>query len=659
MSTSNLLSDPAFVGDVALPVAPATGVTWPRMLKLDDETNHRLEHWLFEEITAARVEKQPLIDDWKKWQKQYWAKPTNEVKNWPFPKAANIVIPITAIAVEAVYARLINTLFSVEPFYSIRPKSGEWIQPAPKVEEWFQTEIENPNLINMYGFCEDSLLELVKLGTAIGKSGYVRDVRKSVRVIGEVEEVLWIETRNGASLHYVPVANFLIRMSEQDPQTAPWVGEEHMFTWTQLKRMVLSTQMKAEALEEIKHHWVTSRSEEAGDHGEYVAEIDSLTHQEPMWDEKFNIQEVWCAFDVDGDGVDEEIVVDFHNSSQTILSVRYNWYSDLHRPYRGRQYFPVEGRFFGIGIGKQNEQFQEEITAIHRQRLDSGTLANMGMLAVKKNSGYGPDEPVFPGKMWFLDDPKNDIVPFKLSEVWPSSFSNESMVMSYQEKRTGVNEVILGQAQQGTPGTATGDLTRLAEGNKRFDLVLRGIRRWLGELGIDLLANYQQFGDQNRHFFQMGQDGLFVDVILNLPPQLVRDGAIVEVTATSSITNRDANQRSMMALNQLLENYYRGQFEIAQGLQDKERVQEVLISMAAASTEATRRLLETFDIKDAEKLLIGANQNGGQQPALRQPNGGPVGLLSPATQQGRVEGVAGGASTPQPRQGEDDQQLPV
>ena len=77
----------------------------------------------------------------------------------------------------------------------------------------------------------------------------------------------------------------------------------------------------------------------------------------------------------------------------------------------------MEGRWTGIGVGKQNEQFQALITTIHRQRLDAGTLANMGQLALKKTSGYGPDEPIWPGKMWFVDNPATDIREFSLSNT--------------------------------------------------------------------------------------------------------------------------------------------------------------------------------------------------------------------------------------------------
>ena len=122
-----LFSDPAYQGDVAIPGEIASGgAVWPRQLNLDEDVERRLSLWLHEEIHNARVEKQPLIEDWKKWQEQYWAKPKSDVKNWPFPKAANIVIPLTATAVEAVHARLLNTLFTAEPFYSIRPLARSW-----------------------------------------------------------------------------------------------------------------------------------------------------------------------------------------------------------------------------------------------------------------------------------------------------------------------------------------------------------------------------------------------------------------------------------------------------------------------------------------------------------------------------------------------------
>ncbi len=635
-----ILSDPAWVGDAPIPGVEDSGITggrgeWPRMLKLDEETEDRMKLWLTEEIDRARIERQPLIDDWIKWQTDYWAEPETEVKNFPFQKAANIVVPITAIAVEAVHARILNTVFGVEPVFSIRARSNSWIRAAPRIERWLQTKVENPDDLDFFNFAQESLMELIKLGTGIGKSGYERDIRKAVRQLGDgVEEDYFYERKNGATLDYVPLANFMMRLTETDPQSAPWCGEEHVFTWAVLKRMSLGGRIGPDELEEIKLWWNSSRNESPNTSQEYHEAIDDLAHTEPIWHERFHTQEIWASFDVDGDGIDEEIVIDYHWETETILSLRYNWYADLHRPYRIGNYIPVEGRVYGIGVGKQNEQFQPEITAIHRQRLDNATLANMRMMIVKKTSGFGPREPIWPGKMWFVDDPDRDIKDFQLSEVYPSSAANEEAVLRYSERRSGVNEVILGIQPQGTPGTATGDLARLAEGNKRFDAVLKNVRRWFGLLGRDILSNYQQFGDKRSHFVILEEEGQFVEDFFDFPQELVSQGAAIELTATDSITNQATEQQQWLQLFQVITGYMDRVLGLAQVFGP-----EVFGDMAKraliASEEAMRRLLDTYKVVGADKLLL---TNFGEEAESEQPPGGGV--------EGGGQGLPGG---PQPQ----------
>lgn len=610
---SSILLDPAWRGDAPIPSELTLGEKpeeklregrWPRMLNLDVDVKDTLVEFLEHELMQCFSERQILVEDWTQWQTDYWAKPEQKEKNFPFRRAANIVIPLTAIAVEAVYARLINTLFSVEPFWSVRPRTKEWVEAAPVVEEWFQTEAEGQ--LDVYKFCSESLLELIKLGTAVGKSGFERDVRKSLTTIAGKEVERWVEIKNGATLFHVPLANFLIRLFEKDPQQATWVGEEHVWNWSQIKRMCLSGQFKKSAIEDIKSWWTTTHEAPSAS-GDYERAKDQAGHTEPAWHEVFRTQEIWLSFDIDKDGVDEEIVVDYHRDSRIILSARYNWYDDLHRPYRHCNYMPVEGRFYGIGIGKQNEQFQKLITTIHRQRLDNQTLANMMQLAIKKTAGYGPGEPLFPGKLWFLDNPREDIIPLKVSDTYLTQVNHEDYARTYSERRTGVNEVVLGMPHEGTPGTATSDTMRLAEGNKKFDMTLRNVRRWLGPLGTDTLANYQQFGDNQRHWLKMGRDkGQVIEQILALPPQLVRDGAIVEVTVTDSITNKEVQRQQWMALFAVLSQYYDRQVQTAALLQSP----ELLLMMGQASLEAgdylIRRLIETFREAsiDPEQLLL-------------------------------------------------------
>lgn len=635
MTVAALSNDPAYLGEAEIPrpqdfpVEGGRGV-WPEMLVLEDEDHDRLVRWLEAEIFAARQEREPLLDDFEQWQTDYWAKPSKKVKNFPFKRAANIVVPLTATAVEAIHARLMNTMFAVEPFWSIRPKTKPWIEAAKPVERWLQTEAENPEALDVYNFCAQSFMELIKLGTGVGKSGYEKVIKK----VNDDGIARYVTVRNSATLDYVPVANFLQRIHETDPQLSGWCGEEHTYTWAQLKRMAGSGRMIPNAVEQVRTY-LTGRGGEGAGSEDYQEHVDELAKNEQVWHEEVTTQEIWCSFDVDGDGWDEELVVDYHYDSRTILSIRYNWYEDLHRPYRVGNFIPVEGRLYGIGVGKQNEQLQKEVTTIRRQRLDNATLANMRMIAIKKTSGYGPNEPIFPGKMWFLDDVE-DIKALELSEIYQSSIVNENSVIRDSEKRTGVNEVLLGLPQEGTPGTATGDLARIAEGNKRYDLVLKNVRRWLGLLGQDVVANYQQFGDQERHWITT-EDGEWVERVFTMPAQLVRFGANIDITVTDSTVNRQVEQRQWMGVFQMMSQHFGSAMEVALQLvqltQDPQMLQfAVQLGQRSllASDTAMQHVLSTFDnVVDKEpfKLLpqgdAGADNRGNAAQSLSGPTGGP------------------------------------
>jgi hypothetical protein len=641
--TLSLLRDPAWEGDVKIP-GPPPGLEnelsgrWPRMLSLDEETESRLTEYLDSEISLVWSERNILVQDWIQWQKDYWAKPASTVKNFPFRKAANVVIPMTAIAVEAVLARLITTLFSVKPFYSLRPRIAAWINEAPNVESWLQTEVDDPNSLDMPRFAQESLLELIKLGTAVGKSGYERDIRKVNIDLPEGGSVgKWIEVRNGATLDYVPLANFLMRLHENNPQTAMLVGEEHHnVTWSQLKRHALSGRMYPEAIESIRMWWSNTPSTESSG-VQYEASRRTQENAEPGWKETFDFQELWLSFDVDKDGVDEEIVIDFHKESRTVLSARYNWYADAHRPYRIGVYIPVEGRWAGIGIGKQLEQFQALITAIHRQRLDAGTLANMGQLALSRTSGYSQDEPIWPGKIWFFNNPQTDVKEFHLSNLQHfAQLSNEDSARGYADKRSGANELILGSPQIGTPPPATSDLSKLAEGNKKFDMVLKNVRRMFSLLGQDVLANYQQFGSRGRSWLVRGEGGKYVEHYLAMPQEDVRRGVYVELTVTDSITNKDVEQQKWIQLFSALSAHYDKVLERAgqvAGLMQDPQVFIMFADMALRSANAAmRRLLDAFQVPDVDSFLLDLEK-------MRAQNAGPTGGAesSPGTPAGSEE----------------------
>jgi hypothetical protein len=262
-----------------------------------------------------------------------------------------------------------------------------------------------------------------------------------------------------------------------DPQQAPWVGEYHSRTAFEVINLINSG-FFAEGTREKLESWLTNTafgSATVDSTREFEQSQQKLEKREAVWPNNIDWAEIWLAFDVDQSGEQKEIVVHYHKASETLMSIRYNWNSDLRRPYRIGQFMPVEHRWTGIGICKQTEQFQKEVTTQHRQRLDNATLANMRMIKISKMAGYGPKEPIFPGKMWFVDK-MEDLETIQMGEIYPSSYNNETSTLQYYQQRIGINEANLGMPQVGTPGTATSDLARIQEGNKKHDYSYRNLK---------------------------------------------------------------------------------------------------------------------------------------------------------------------------------------
>jgi hypothetical protein len=453
---------------------------------------------------------------------------------------------------------------------------------------------------------------------------------------GEEEEFSFIK-KQGAVLDPVACVNFLMPFTSKDPQTSQWCGEEHSGSRFEFDVSERSEMFREGTLEKMDAHFTSQATTGAGIENRFGAKQDALEKRDPIWPEnRVFWQEIWCAYDVDGDDQYEEIQVLIHRESETILSTRYNWHRDLRRPYRIGAYIPVEHRWTGIGIAKQNEQFQLEVTTIHRQRLDNATLANTRMFAINKLAGYGPKEPIFPGKMWFLDE-MDHIKEIKLSDVYPSSFSNEQSTLIYSQQRTGVNEVTLGMPQAGTPGTATSDIARIQEGKAKFDYIFRNMRKLVSDLVHDVIIVTSEFGTRDLKYFDIVQDGDKVrELLFGVDKQLLYDKTLFEIGVVGQQRNRAIDRGVWQEVAVFMQQYYTGILQLA-SVGNPQLAPMIAQKGMAAVTEVFKQILESYDLRNIDRIIMnellqvmnnasngiaapppGAGGNGGAPAALQE-----------------------------------------
>lgn len=576
---------------------------YPRLLNLGEEIEAKLRLYINTELFNHYAERSQWVDDLKRWQKDYWAQPGQKQKTFPFTGASNLVIPVTAISVEAIHARVMTTLFAFgdEQFTAARAVSPDWVDAAAPVEKFMDWQLLHK--MKAYDKFQDSILEIEKLGTGSMKSGYTRIVKKAVKEVNGKDEDFDVVTYDGPTIDSPSIARFLMPFASQDPQLAPWCGEEHNKTANEVKTLAYSGMFYKDTYTKLESYFNAAYATSAqGQTREYEKNQEDLENRKPIFPHWLDFVELWMSYDVDDDGEDEEIVVHYHQPSNTFMSIRYNWYDDLHRPYRTGRYIKVEHRWAGLGIGKQCEQFMREITTIHRQRLDNATLANMRMIKINRLSGYGPKEPIFPGKMWFLDD-MSHMESFQMSEVYQSSFENEQSSLIYSQQRTGVNEVTLGMPQVGTPGTATSDLTRVQEGSRKFDYVYKNIKQMVNEVITDVACNIQQFTPKSLLYYNTVEDGDLVRQYFSMPQEPIRDNLLLSIRSAGQQENKLLDRQNWQQIAQIYQMYGTEVMQLPIVQQNPQLSNMLQLSLLGGSTEAMKQMFQTFDIRNIDRIL--------------------------------------------------------
>ena len=603
-------------------------MAYPRLLELSQEREDALKNHIENILIENDGERQAFLDELISLQKDYWAEPPAGDRKFPFAKAANIIIPLTAIVAETVHARTMTQLFGLRQFVSAKCINPAYETTVGPFEQYLDAELKHS--VKFRNGIEPSILEIEKLGTGVAAVSYENVVKYGVREINGKEESFPITTRRGAKVNSVPLARFLFPYTSSSLEMAPWCGEEHTKTPYEIMLLENSGLFFPGVYDTLKFYYAKVASG-----GERYTEMQQeLDKQKPFnFNNQIDFVELWLSFNIDDEeGVEKEIVVHYHRPSRMIMALRHNWNFDLRRKYQTGIYFPVEHRMTGIGIGKQNKQFQKEVTTQHRQRLDNATLANMRMIKVSKLSGYGPNEPIFPGKMWFLDD-LTQVDTFQLGEIYPSAYNNEQQTLLYSQQRTGVNEVVLGMPQVGTPGTATSDLARVQEGKKKFDYTYGNTKNFTDRVLNDVLLCISQFGPSSPYYFENIEGGNLVGQFLSLPPELIRDSLILEVVTAGEKDNNIADRQNWMQITQVIQQYVTGMIQLAQFTGDKNLMALIVQKGMRAGTQALKQILESYELRNVDSMIIGELlQNGATQLPLGAGNqgaigAGPAGLL--------------------------------
>jgi hypothetical protein len=206
--------------------------------------------------------------------------------------------------------------------------------------------------------------------------------------------------------------------------------------------------------------------------------------------------------DLDGDGLDEEVVYWLLKEPQILLRARYltEVYptSPLRRPFAMAKYIPVNGQFYAIGLIEMMESGYDIIKKTFDQMVDSGDLTNTPWGFYRPMSGIRPEViRMGPGDLYPTSNPKDD-VHYPTMPQGMAGFGHNliTLVSQILDQTTLVGQLQLGGVPQGKSSalrTTSNMQALLQQGDARPERVLRRFFSGLVEI-------WHQFHELNQVF---------------------------------------------------------------------------------------------------------------------------------------------------------------
>jgi hypothetical protein len=578
----------------------------------------RLMDYCVQELQRAKSARQPLERVWMQYHEAYRALPKGESNNFPFPNSSNLVIPIVATDVDTIYSRLMGMYFASESLWVARATRPDMVDFAPRLEEFLGWAQENE--LRIYDPISNWLLETVKLGTGVLKTRYTREYRKvyEFREIGmadgsvqTLERQARVLMKDRPDVAHVPLWNFYVPAGYSDLQAMPWCAERIPLNWNQLLNRAKHGIYTG--LERLGQHWGNSK-------GHTIEQnLDRMDRYVPQNGDKFEIFEFWLDWDIDADGEDEAIVVTIHPETRTFLRIDFNPFFNQEKPYDFSRYFRIENRFYGIGVAEMLKVFQDEVSTMHNQRLDSYSVSNAALFVALKTGNIKQDEPLWPGRILLVDS-LDEIKPLQLGSPLGQDIGQERMTLEYGRQRTGVNDWVAGHDSPGSNyATATAAVQQLREGAKRIDQTLRENRRCLSNVGLRVAELYQQFNQGGKPYLAMGEkDGALVEQVLRFPMEIIRAGVAIDVRATSASQNKEVEIRTNMMIMQQVTQYYMQLLQAMQLMLNPQlppQIQRAAYDAVVGGSIMMRRILDTHGMQDVDRIVPDIQEilNAGQQ----------------------------------------------
>ena len=533
-----------------------------------------------------------------------------EPKDFPWPGCSNLHLPVTMTAVETIHPRLVNALFAVRPYAAVRPRESRDVERARRVEQFLDYALEQE--MDVFLKVDDWIHNMLIDGVSVMKVAWRHERRKVVEVEHQIDfdvvlgqdEVQYVPTIEEVEVErdevvydapwgeVIDLEDLILPAQASDLQEAAHVMHRMWLSMDHLRRRAADgLYTNVDKLEEAKEGGAEPPSGSIDRLKRLKEELEGVSAAASGLQRqgKREVLEAYYRYDVDGDGYEEECVFTVDRQAEVLLRADLldKIFAHGQRPFVSMKFMPVPGRFYAIGVPELIEHLQDELNAIHNQRVDYGTLSNTPFGWYRAASGFKPEvHTIEPGKLFPVDAVGDvQLAAFPSSTAWGER--EETALIGYLERLLGVSDFNVGRQidRMNAPKTATATLAIIQEGNVRLDLAVKRVQHAFKAFLSQVLQLYQQYIPPGKVIRVLGPDGR---------------------NAFSPVTREDIRGRFDFALL--------GTSASANKLLDRDTSVELFLALREdplldpavnpeGAFELRRRLLRSYDLSDLELIL--------------------------------------------------------
>lgn len=263
-------------------------------------------------------------------------------------------------------------------------------------------------------------------------------------------------------------------------------------------------------------------------------------------------------FDINGDGVDEDVIFWVIKEEKVLLRVRELTQvypsEPPRRPFAETSFLPVPGRRLGMSLLEMMEGLHDAIKQFIDQTIDRGTVTNVPFGFYRATGNVRPETiRLSPGDLYPLADPKNDIVfPQMPQDGAAFGFNLVTMLGQMEERLTNIGDLQLGRVPQGKSSalrTVRGMQSVMSQGDARPERILRRFFMGLSEMYGQMHALNQTFLPRGKQYRVSGISKPDEDPFRTVEdPNEIRGRFDFEFTANALNTSKEAIQETLEKL---------------------------------------------------------------------------------------------------------------